>query len=374
MTDFPELQQLLVGAAARRIRRRRPRHAARLALALAVVALVVLALTHLPSASRDREVPAGTPTPIAPRTDAIEKAYGVFRRPARPQDDPGKRRPPFTGKARLIASTAKSDVFLILGKRDMCLLTHAKRGSTGGGGCGPRGAYVDGKRPMGTFSDDPGPSLIAFAFPDGVEEVTLILADGSSATYPVRDNGFARDVPDRPVRLEWTAPDGEVAHTDFMAAPPFAAEDFYPELKRPETPQDALDGLPGARLIEQSGDARAWLVPRLGSVCLVVRIGGAEASGCRHKVADVRRPLIVALERPNGPHALAIAFPHGASRISLDGRAQQGSSILLTGITNGDHTLRYRSPARHPMTDRLPGGGSFTLHARPEPPTAIPQP
>jgi hypothetical protein len=199
-----------------------------------------------------------------------------------------------------------------------------------------------------------------------VKTVAVELADGTRATYPVKDNGFARNVPARPVRVEWTAPGGEAEHMDFMHAPAFRAEDFYPQLKRPETPDDAFEGLPGARLIAHSGDTRAWLVPRLGAVCLVVKTGTAQASGCRHKAGDVRRPLIVAT---GDPRVLAIAFPGGASRVTLDGRPRSGDSLLVAG--DGEHVLRYRDPAREPQTERLPSG-AFTLHARPEPPTAIP--
>src|SRR5262249_20697223 len=101
---------------------------------------------------------------------------------------------------------------------------------------------------------------------------------GTSGTYPVATNGFARDAPSRPARLEWRAPDGTAQHADFFHAPAFRAQDFYPVLARKATTKDALPGLPGARLILQKGPASAWLVPRRGAVCLVLHAGTAQAS------------------------------------------------------------------------------------------------
>jgi hypothetical protein len=319
VTDFPQLQQLLIEAADRRIGRRRPRRALRATLALAVVALAVLVITHLPANVPDREVPATTPTPTptAVRRDAVERAFGILRRPARPQDDAGKLPKGWRETSRRIASTGNAEVFLIHAGNNLCLWTGSGRG--GGGGCGARGTYLAGHKAIGSFSDEDGPSLIAFAFPDGVHEVTLTLANGEQATYPVKDNGFARDVPARPARLDWIAPDGEAKSQQFLRAPAVRAEDFYPALKRAPTPQDALDGRPGAWLVARSGNARAWLVPRLGAVCLVLNASGAQASGCRRKVADVRYPVIVALHG-----AIAITFPRGATRITVDGRPRAG--------------------------------------------------
>jgi hypothetical protein len=369
MTDLPQLQQLLVEAADRRIRR--PRHALRLTLVFAVLGLAVLVVTNLPQDAADREVPAtppatATPTPTAVSKNAVERAFGVFRRPARSQDDPGQLPRAWRGTTRRIASTGEADVFLILAGNNLCMWTRSGRRG-GGGGCGPRGSYLAGHRVIGSFSDDDGPSMIALAFPDGVHEVTLTLANGTRATYPVKDNGFARAVPARLARLDWIAPDGKAMSQQLSRAPAFRADDVYPALKRAPTPHDALDGLPGARLVAQSGDARAWLVPRLGAVCLVLNANGAQASGCRRKVADVRYPVIVALHS-----AIAIAFPRGATRVSVDGRPRASDAFLLTD--GAPHTLRYRDPARQPRTDRLPAPSRFALHARLEPPTAIPRP
>ena len=36
-----------------------------------------------------------------------------------------------------------------------------------------------------------------------------------TSTHPVKTNGFARDVPARPVRLAWTAPNGTAQSLGF---------------------------------------------------------------------------------------------------------------------------------------------------------------
>ena len=68
---------------------------------------------------------------------------------------------------------------------------------------------------LGTYSFEPGPSTIAFAIPDGVRKVTLTLENGDTNAYAIKTNAFTRDVPARPVRLAWTAPNGTAQSLDF---------------------------------------------------------------------------------------------------------------------------------------------------------------
>lgn len=380
MTDLPQLQSLLVGAAERRVRRRRMRGVVRFAAVAAVAGAAVFGVTRIPVAPPEREVPAATPTPTAAKLttkQAVEAAYAVFRRPAGPEDrlDTSNLPKPFQGgTARLVAVTADEKMYLILRGRTMCTFTRstARRGYSGG--CGPARTYLDGHKPMGSFNDEDGPSQLSFVFPDGVDELTLSLADGSRTTYPVRGNVFIRSIPARAVVLEWRAPDGQAERIDFPHAPAARAQDFYRVFKRTATPADELDGLADARLVAKADNVRAWLVPRLGSVCLVVRSGDTQASGCRHKVGDVRRPLIVGFN-PNGAahRVVAIAFPQFIKRVETPGSTSvSGTDALLLLDGDGPRTLRYVEPGGGPRTDRFPAGGAaFTLHARPEAPTAI---
>ena len=288
----------------------------------------------------DREVPASSPTAVPTATatataapDSVEAAFGVFRRPATAEERAVKPMREREGEAdaRLIATTSKLKHFLAKQGDDLCMITTTIEGRMAGGGCGPADTYLDGHRPQGSFSDQEGPSSITFAFPDGVDEVTLTLADGSSATYPVTTNGFTRDIPARAVRLEWRAPDGKPEKIDFHAAPAFRAQDFYSELDGPG--EDAIAGLPGSRRIMGDGSTWVILVPRRGAVCLVVQNGSREASGCRRKVADVRDPLVVGLDLGGGRRAIAAAFANGFSRIEIgpdDGlKGQHTDKVLL---------------------------------------------
>jgi hypothetical protein len=356
MTDLPQLHDLLVDAARRRRRRARARRGiVRVSLLAAAAAFVVFAIPRIGQEPPDREVPAATPTP-APTT--IQQAYGVFRRPARRSDEVQG----FIGSSRLIATTPSAEVFLVRQGGKLCLLSRSRRHKGYGVGCGPARTYLDGHRPTGSFSDQKGPSTIAYAFPDGVESVTLTLENGDRGTYPVKDNGFARDIPARAVTLEWRAPDGTPQRSDLPAAPDFRASDFYSVLARREQPADRFEGLPGARLLVEGDGAKAWLVPRKGAVCLVLDADGLKTSGCRRNVADVRTPLIVAL--PSRRHVIAVAYPDYLRSVTVvpagvpTVAGDNGLLILDGQLARG---LRYRGKR-----------GPLKPAARAEWPTAIP--
>jgi hypothetical protein len=322
----------------------------------------------------ERELQAPVPTATYQAPTSVKDAYAVFRRAATRADRlPSSKRGDIV---RRIAGTPTQNVYLVLRGRSLCSVTTTKSNRAGGMGCGPAETYLDGHTPIGSFSDEDGPSTITSAFPDGVREVTLTLADGSSRTYPVENNGFARDVPARPAKLAWIAPDGSAQAHEYHAAPAFRAADFYSVLKRPERPGDALDGLPGARRLLQDGEAVAWLVPRDGAVCLVLEVKDARASGCRHKVADVRFPLVVAL--PSEPERIvAAAFPDAAERISvlpaITPRRAQNALLITRGETA--RALRWKiSSPDPPRTETLPAGeDGFVLHARDERPESLPE-
>ncbi|MDA0158643.1 hypothetical protein OM076_00080 [Solirubrobacter ginsenosidimutans] len=370
MTDMPELQAVLLDAARRRRRLRRSRRVAA-AAALPLAALVaVLALS--PSVpEREREAPAPSAKPATPTR--VEDAYGVLRRPARRVDRFAGEQP--GDVSRRIAATPTINVFLVLRGNDLCLVTATKQNRMGGMGCGPASTYLDGRRPIGSFSDEEGPSTLVSVFPDGVAEATVTLADGSTVTRPVKDNTFALDVPARPTKLQWTAPDGRPQQNEYHAAPGFKASDFYSVLKRPEQPGDALDGLPGARRLLNLEDATAWLVPRKSAVCLVLDVDGRRASGCRHKVGDVRFPLVVALAG-TPERIVAAAFPDAAEHIQVlpAVRSARSSNALIIAQGQTAQRLRWKiSSPDPPRTETLPpGDAGFVLHARAESPSSIP--
>ena len=381
MTDVPQLEALLVDAARRHRRARRVRRSAfRVFVPVAVVALAFVIVPWIGREARERELPAKTPTPaptIAANPTTIKSAYGVFRRAPRAADElPNAKR---GDVIRRIAATRSANVFLVQRGSQLCLVTTDDRRRIAGTSCGPAASYLDGHRLIGTFSDEKGPSPIAFAFPDGVRSVRLTLENGDVGTYPVTTNGFARDLPARPVKLEWTAPDGSAQSSEFHAAPTPRAQDFYSVLKRPAKPGDAVNGLPARTLVTlDDAHATASLVPRQGAVCLVLHAKYAHVSGCRHNVADVRYPLVVAVPRQRGEpeRIVAVVFPDAAKNIRVipPVRSARSQNALLLAQGETATTLRWQTSSTDPpRTETLPSGnGGFVLHAREESPSSIP--
>jgi hypothetical protein len=320
------LEALLVGAAVRRRRRRRARRA--VLVVAAVVAVVVLAPRGAPD---DREVPAVTPAP-AP-------GYGVFDRPERPGDRaPGISRGTVS---RRIATTPEAKAYLVrtVGERLCIVLAHPGVAR----GCGD-----PDRTPSVLVGMRDGTARLALALPDGVDAVTV-----GGRRVPVRTNGLILDVDTWPVRVTW--PGGEFFSRGIGTIP--RAEDYFAVLKRPEQPSDQLDGLPGARLLVDRDGVRAWIVPRRGTVCLVVRSvvarGERTVSGCRQNLPDTRFPLIVAA--PKGQfRVVAVLFPDGASK-------------HFELIEDETTELRYTDPAGEARTERLPlraGGNVLAVFFR----------
>jgi hypothetical protein len=216
MSDWPQLEERLLASARGRSRRRRRYLAGAPLAAVAVVALVVVLLYR--GEGVDVEVPAVPPASTAGRgPETVEEAFSVFRRPATATDKPPAGLPEIMkgAETRRIAQTPAGSVYLAHKGWTMCLLATWARTPSGGLSCGRAADYLDAIILLGTVSSEAGPGTIAFAFPDGVRQVKLTFGDGVSRTYPVQANGFARDVPDRPERLSWTAPNGTAQTLDF---------------------------------------------------------------------------------------------------------------------------------------------------------------
>jgi hypothetical protein len=317
MTDLPALQSLLVGAA---VRRRRRRQARRVVLAAAVVAAAVIVVPR--GAPDDREVPAITPAP-AP-------GWSVFDRPERPGDRAPRIRAGDVSRRIATGPEAKAYLVKTLGGRLCIVLVNPGVGR----GCGD-----PGRTPSMLVGMGKGSGRLALALPNGV--ATVQLGTDAPVRAPVTTNGLIVDVPKWPVRVTW--PGGEFFSRGVGAVP--RAEDYFSVLKRPEQPSDQLDGLPGARLLVDRDGARAWIVPRLGTVCLVVKTAGVRGertvSGCRQNLPDTRFPLIVAA--PLGQHhVVAALFPDGA---------RPGPIVL---IEDERSVLRYTDPDGETRTEQLP--------------------
>jgi len=329
MTDLPALESLLVDAASRRRRRRR----AKRGVLLVAVAALVAAL--LPMVTRDvpndeREVPAATPTPIP--------NYGVFDRPATAADEMSVRSP--KTETRLIATQGKLRAYLErLRNGQYCLLT------TVGKQAQTRGCAELSDRPLGLI----GNGLLIFAVPDSIREVTI-----GDKRYPIQTNGLIANVPAGPVTVRW--PGGKFDYPGNAITQP---TDLYAVFKRPEQPEDRLDGLPGARRLLARDRVSVFLAPRKGEVCLIVKTvdAGREdtRAGCRPGI--VHSPLVVAA--PHLPqHVIAAVFPDGTTP---NWATATGNFVF---IPNGEEVtqLSYTDPTGRTRTDRFPkGAAAFVL-------------
>jgi hypothetical protein len=354
---------LLVDAAVRHRRRRRVR---RTGLRVLVVAAAVALIPVLVHDAPDHEIPAVPPAPRAVTT--LGDAFSVFRRGEVPADKAPGSRP--GDESRLIASDRDVRAYLLHRGSRLCIATRELHPRDSSLQCGP--ISLDPKLPLGNFTNRGSTGRIILALPDGVSSVSA-----GSTEYPVRTNGVIIDVPKWPIDLTWMTPNGP-ASAHFEAGPAPTAEMLFAALRRPWKPADNLAGFPGARLLYMSADVTAWLIPRRGAVCLQVTTIGARRdtrSGCRHRLDDVRDPIIVAV--PHRPqHVVAMVFPDGATSPGVN---QDGFRLIREGEEAVN--VRYIDPTGTPRVSWFPtspvGGpemAAFVLHARAESPSSLEAP
>jgi hypothetical protein len=375
MTDLPELQHLLIEAAGRRSRRRRRVGGAR---AVALVAAAAVAVVAVPrGASDDVELPAVTPTPApvaSPEPSTIEQAYGVFRRPARATD-----RVKLFGQARgsetrRVATGTKTNLYLAVKPGQVCVITAGPHNAGTGMSCGATRLFLTDARLHGSVGSAPA---AAFAFQDGVHEVTLTLDNGSRTTYPITGNGVVFDtLPARVTRVEWIGGDGLAHSSDFVGGRPLAADELFVALTAPAGAAGELPGLPGSRRVLQAGGASAWLVPRHNAICLVVQLGRRSASGCRQPLRFTNRPLVVGLPGNAGTRVVAAAFADLTTRFALTPAAgDEHRGVLLWSDGGVARTLKSSDPALGTVRTRIPSGiDAFVLNARAQDPKTLPDP
>jgi hypothetical protein len=213
MTDLPQLQEALVGAARRRNRRSRARSAV---VGLAAVAAVVFVAgtTFNGPHEGEREVAAPPPPPPLSATPTAREAadrFAVLR-----------------GDSHLVQDVRGLDVekgaqtYLWLRRNGyshyVSVSWHGFNFGTGrdgkyyGGGTGPDalGAYAEGR--LAPFDRTPAAgdkSLYAALVPDGVRDAVFIYRDGTTEPVPIKDNALALESDRQPVKVSWTTPDGE---------------------------------------------------------------------------------------------------------------------------------------------------------------------
>ncbi len=179
MTEFPELQQALVHAAGRR-RRRAPRLARPLIVAVACAAIVAAALTITRQPSDERTA--------APAANAIDH-YAVFQRPATAADEPPSAVTGMPGldveQARFVEHSGPWRVYLVAGTLDQrdVLCAFAVIGERARFGCDPAGAVHAYGFPPG----DGEPGGVVATVPDGVSQLEIGF-DGESFGTSVSDN------------------------------------------------------------------------------------------------------------------------------------------------------------------------------------------
>lgn len=293
MTDLPQLQTLLVDAAVKRRRRRRVRRA--------VVPLAALAcvLAVLPWAVGDLHAPdPETPAPTVAPAPSVQEAFGAFRAPTEsdplPLQQPGAR-------VRSLGrpGTAYRDAYLLVRGSQLCLVVSPNFFQ-----CDEASELVTGHKILFRVVGGRGYAVL----PNGVQDLRREWTGFEPAPFTVSRNLVVFTAPAGGGRLDWIAPDGTRAN--LVARDPKDPRSYYPRLNEPERAADRLDPLlGGARqlIADEARDVHAWLVPRRATICLVVRTGDGERSGCRPG-NDVAKPLVVSA--PARPQTVVVAaFP-----------------------------------------------------------------
>jgi hypothetical protein len=181
MTEFPELQHALVAAAGRR-RRRAPRLARPLIVAVACAAIAVAVVLTIARDSSDERTAAPPP-----RTADM---YAVFQRPATDADEPPSAVSGMPGlridEARLVHRGGPWRTYLVAGTLDgrnvMCAFVVVSDRSRFS--CDPPGAVHGTGFPPG----DGEPGGVVVTVPDGIDEIEIGFSGRAPLRAPVRDN------------------------------------------------------------------------------------------------------------------------------------------------------------------------------------------
>lgn len=219
MTAFPELEHALVDAARRRYGRMpRTWRIVRPVLVAAAAATAVAAIVLVP----DRTTTEERPAPAVAKADLAERRYGVLRRPVTSADALPSvghfkrfwlfredRRGFDPSRTRLAARAAPWSVYLVpatMGRLPSLCTVAIMEGAPWVGGCAalalPRNAIA--RHRVLAYSvgrTEPG---FLFTVRDGIDALTLTLADGSTLDVPVRDNVALYTGAPAAARAAWT--------------------------------------------------------------------------------------------------------------------------------------------------------------------------
>jgi hypothetical protein len=199
-----------------RARRRRALLLAGVALILACSGGVALAGAGTSATAPQASAPPTSEAPVASSVEpALLEAFALMRRPQTQADAiPASAQPAFSqasganpGLARRVSDGAGAEAWLIPGSGSACILARAPAYAIGGAVCVPTAAARAGELDVQSASSLlPGSELVAGVVPDGVEAVTLQLADGSSSHVQVREGVYLALVPGAVTSIDASGP------------------------------------------------------------------------------------------------------------------------------------------------------------------------
>ena len=211
MTDLPQLQEALVGAARRRNRRSRARSAL---VGLAAVAAVVIVAVTAFDGPRDleREVAAPPPPPLSAMPTARETAdrFAVLRGDSHLVEDVRGLDVPKGAQIYLWLRRDGYSHYVIVHPRTFRFVS-GRDGKYYGGGISEDdfGAYAEGRR-IGFDKTPAGDAWLYSALvPDGVHDAFFTYRDGTTEPVPINGNVLALESDRQPVKVSWTRPNGE---------------------------------------------------------------------------------------------------------------------------------------------------------------------
>jgi hypothetical protein len=114
--------------------------------------------------------------------------------------------------ARRVSDSAGEEAWLIPGNGSACILARVPRYGIGGAVCVPADAARAGELDVQSASTQlPGSELVAGVVPDGVDAVTLHLADGGAVAAPVSEDIYLALVHGAIDSISASGPQGAIA-------------------------------------------------------------------------------------------------------------------------------------------------------------------
>jgi len=212
MTDLPQLQEALVGAARRRNRRSRA-HSALVGLA-AVAAVVIVAVTALDGPRElEREVAAPPPPPPLSATPTARETadrFAVLRGDSNLVEHVRGLDVPEGAQIYLWLRRDGYSHYVIVHPQTFRFVS-GRDGKYYGGGISADDfrAYAEGRR-IGFDKTPAGDAALYSALvPDGVRDAFFTYSDGTTEPVPINGNVLALESDRQPVKVSWTRPDGE---------------------------------------------------------------------------------------------------------------------------------------------------------------------